>query len=55
VADRESQDALAVRSGVSRVTLGSIERGEHPAGLLTYVRLGRALSVPLADLLDGVP
>lgn len=55
VASRESQDALAVRAGVSRVTLGSVERGDHPAGLLTYVRLGRAIKVPLAELLDGAP
>lgn len=55
VACRESQDVLAARSGVSRVTLGSIERGEHPAGVLVYVRLARAIRVPLDELLDGTP
>jgi transcriptional regulator with XRE-family HTH domain len=55
VALRESQDALAARSAVSRVTLGSVERGEHAAGLLMYVRLARAVGVPLAELLDGAP
>lgn len=55
VACRESQDALAVRAGVSRVTLGSVERGDHPAGLLTYVRLSGAIDLALAELLDGAP
>lgn len=55
VALRESQDGLAARAGVSRVTLGSIERGEHQAAVLTYVRLARVLGRPLAELLDGAP
>lgn len=55
VALRESQDGLAARAGVSRVTLGSIERGEHQASVLTYVRLARVLGRPLAELLDGAP
>jgi transcriptional regulator with XRE-family HTH domain len=38
-----NRDELARLAGLSRVTLGSIERGEHAAGLLTYVRLARAL------------
>lgn len=40
---RLSQDGFAELAGVSRVTLGAIERGEHSAGLLTYVRLAAAL------------
>lgn len=32
VALRESQEELGARSGVSRVTVGSIERADHPAG-----------------------
>jgi transcriptional regulator with XRE-family HTH domain len=52
---RESQDVLAARAGVSRVTLGSIERGEHPAVVLSYVRLARALSLSMDELLDGAP
>jgi DNA-binding XRE family transcriptional regulator len=55
VACRESQDALAARAGVSRVTLGSVERGDHSAGVLTYVRLARTVAVPLDELLDGAP
>lgn len=53
VVTRETQDGLAERAGVSRVTLGSIERGEHPAVVLTYVRIGRALGVSLDELLAG--
>ena len=52
VARRLSQDAFAELAGVSRVTLGSIERGEHAAGLLTYVKLAEALGVGLSLLVD---
>jgi transcriptional regulator with XRE-family HTH domain len=52
VARRLSQDAFADLAGVSRVTLGSIERGEHAAGLLTYVKLADALGVGLSFLVD---
>lgn len=51
----ESQDQLGARAGVSRVTVGSIERSEHPAVLVTYARLARALHTSLAELLDGAP
>jgi hypothetical protein len=37
------------------VTLGGIERGEHPAVVLTYARLARTLGVPLVELLAGAP
>ena len=47
-----SQDAFAERAAVSRVTLGSIERGEHSAGLLTYRALTRALGRDMGDLLS---
>lgn len=53
VVTRETQDGLAERAGVSRVTLGSIERGEHPAVVLSYVRIGRALGLSLDELLAG--
>lgn len=55
VAGRESQESLAARSGVSRVTLGSVKRGDHPGGVFVYVRLARAIGVPLDELLDGAP
>lgn len=52
---RESQDQLAETAAVSRVTLGSVERGEHAAGVLTYIRLARNLGLPLEELLGGAP
>jgi transcriptional regulator with XRE-family HTH domain len=49
-----SQDELARGASVSRVTLGSIERGDHAAGLLTYLKLARALGRDVGELLaDG--
>lgn len=53
VAQGEAQDAFAKRAGVSRVTLGSIERGEHSAGLLTYRALATALGRDMGDLLSN--
>ena len=55
VARRETQEQTAARAEVTRVTLGSVERAEHAASLLTYARLSRAVGVPLAELLDGAP
>ena len=55
VARRESQEKLGDRAGVGRATVGSVERGEHPAVVLACVRLARALDLPVADLLDGAP
>jgi transcriptional regulator with XRE-family HTH domain len=52
VARGESQAEVGGRSGVSRVTVGSIERGEHPAAVTAYVRLADALGMPLAELLE---
>jgi transcriptional regulator with XRE-family HTH domain len=52
---RQSQDRLAEQAHVSRVTLGSIERGEHPAAVTSYVRLARTLGLSLDELLDGAP
>src|SRR5215203_270133 len=47
-----SQDRLAELAGVSRVTLGSIERGEHEAGIGRYRLLAHALDVPLSVLVE---
>ena len=52
---RQSQDVLAPLAGVSRVTLGSIERGDHPAAVTSYVRLARTLGLSLDELLEGAP
>lgn len=54
-ARRLSQTELAAAADVARSLLGSAERGDHPAGLLTYIRLAAALDVPLRDLIDPHP
>lgn len=51
-AQRLSQDRLAELAKVSRVTLGSIERGNHEAGILSFRALAEALDVPLASLFE---
>ena len=47
-----SQDDLARAAVVSRVTLGSIERGSHAASVLTYRKLAVALSRDTGELLS---
>ena len=46
-----SQEQFADLADVGRATLGSVERGDHPAGIITYWRVAAALDVPLDDLL----
>lgn len=55
VAGGESQEELGARAGVSRVTVGSIERSDHPAVLVSYARLASALQISLGDLMEGAP
>lgn len=50
-----TQHELAELAGLSRVTLGSIERGDHAAGLLTYLKLSRACGARMGALLDEEP
>lgn len=47
-----SQEELGAVSGVSRVTVGSIERGDHPASVLAYRKLAKAFEIGLDELLD---
>ena len=42
---------MAGEAEVSRVTLGSIQRGEHAASVLTYRKLAGALWIDTGDLL----
>lgn len=49
----ESQAEVSGRAGVSRVTVGSIERADHPASVIAYARLAGALGLSLAELLNG--
>lgn len=45
-----SQEALAKRARINRVTLARLERARHPPRLDTLERIARALGVPLTDL-----
>lgn len=47
-----TQDELAVVAGMSRVTLGGMERGDHGANVLTYRKVARALGIRMSALLD---
>jgi transcriptional regulator with XRE-family HTH domain len=49
---RETQAELAARAGVNRLTVGFLERADHPAaGLVLYRRLADALGLSLEELL----
>ena len=45
-----SQEALAKKTGLNRVTLARLERAMHPPNLDTLEKVARALRVKLADL-----
>ena len=45
-----SQEALAAKARINRVTLARLERAMHPPNLDTLERIAQALSVTLADL-----
>ena len=45
-----SQETLARRAGINRVTLARLERALHPPRLDTLERIARALKVPLTEL-----
>lgn len=47
-----SQEAVAVRMGVDRAYISSIERGQQNATLLTLWHASQALSIRPMDLLD---
>lgn len=45
-----SQEELALRSGVDRSYMSSIERGEQNVGLMSMTRIAEALGVTLSEL-----
>jgi len=45
-----SQESLAKKTGLNRVTLARLERAMHPPNLDTLDRIARALHVKLTDL-----
>lgn len=50
IARNLSQEALAQKARINRVTLARLEHALHPPRLDTLERLARALGVPIADL-----
>ena len=50
-----SQEALAERAGMHLNHLSSIERGERNPGLLSVLKIARALDLPIASLFDEFP
>ncbi len=50
IARNLSQEALAQRARINRVTLARLEHALHPPRLDTLERLARALGVPIAEL-----
>jgi transcriptional regulator with XRE-family HTH domain len=52
VARRLTQEQVADLSGVGRATVGSIERGDHPAGLHSYRALAAAFGVEICVLVN---
>lgn len=55
IARGETQADVSSRTGISRVTVGDIERGDHPAAVTSYVSLAEALGMPITRLLTGSP
>lgn len=49
-----TQEQLAARAGVHRITIAHLERGAGGVGLAVLVKLAMALRVPL-DVLVAVP
>lgn len=52
LAQRISQEELAIRAAVERSHMGKVERGEHLPSLSMFVRIARALKERPGSLLD---
>ncbi len=49
-----TQEALGHRAEFHPTEVNRIERGRRNPGLLTIVKLAKALGIPAGDLLDGL-
>ena len=49
-----TQEALALKSGINRTYIGSLEAGERNPSLENIARLAVALGVDAADLVRGL-
>lgn len=50
-----TQEALGHRADFHPTEVNRIERGRRNPGLLTIVKLAKALDIPAGDLLGGLP
>jgi transcriptional regulator with XRE-family HTH domain len=50
-----TQEALGHRADFHPTEVNRIERGRRNPGLLTIVKLAKALNIPAGDLLAGLP
>lgn len=50
-----SQEALALRAGMHLNHVSSIERGERNPGVLSVLKIAKALDVPVTALFDEFP
>ncbi len=50
-----SQEALGFRCGLNTSEISRLERSRRDPRLATIVKLGHALGIPPARLLDGIP
>lgn len=48
---RISQEELALKCGIDRSYMGSIERGEQNSGLLHIARIAKALDMKISELM----
>ncbi len=49
-----SQEEMAHRAGVHRTYVGSVERGEYNATILTIRTFSKALGISLRDAIRGI-
>ena len=54
LAQRRTQEAIAIAAGMSTSYLGRLERAEVDPGVRTVARVAAALVIPLAELMNGV-
>ena len=47
-----SQEKLALLAGVDRSYMGRVERGDNNVATLTLLKIGQALNVSIADLMN---
>lgn len=50
-----SQEALALAAGMHLNHVSSIERGERNPGLLSVLKIAKALDIPVTELFDEFP